>query len=512
MYGSIPDEESGLMMSCEGGGQGRRVVFPQEHVVFSHGTRHRLINRNGHMGQSTGRVFVRKRIKKSDWWALYGTDWFHSLVDAPTWRVVTVLCGGYLFIVWIFAVMYYAIQLRWGCNLDFNGMVGAFDFTIETMATIGYGTQDIYFDDCWSACIVLAVQMCVRLIVEGLSIGIVYCRLSRPHARASTLIFSQRAVIRRIRGKLYFMFQLCELRKHQLVEAHVRLYIVRKEVDRSGEYPHPYLHTSSMRLNHPNDELGSMLLLMVPQIVVHELDISSPLMPPPVWISVSTGETISWDPPCYRHLKRKMQPTAFSLGTNEEHRHSDDGDHDGMHVKQGSLAEGQQLLASFDPEALSSLEFPNVTQRGSTEAVSSSSNSVIHSSAMSNASEISTPIASRTISASPLVSYQQAVQFSMQTPPPRPRGLQNPANLTPPPTVGIADDRLESPGLTRYCRDMQVGLQGTAFTQLLVVIANSGDLVCCDALQVGASSHLSPARNYYQLLPNLRPQSDLLLR
>lgn len=31
--------------------------------------------------------------------------------------------------------------------------------------------------------------------------------------------------------------------------------------------------------------VGSMLLLMMPQMVVHELDLTSPLMPPPLWFT-----------------------------------------------------------------------------------------------------------------------------------------------------------------------------------------------------------------------------------
>ena len=84
--------------------------------------------------------------------------------------------------------------------------------------TIGYGTKDIFFGDCIIVALVLSFQICVKLVADALTIGIIYCRLARPHARASTVIFSNKAVIRRIRGKLYFMFQLCELRKHQVRE------------------------------------------------------------------------------------------------------------------------------------------------------------------------------------------------------------------------------------------------------------------------------------------------------
>ena len=40
----------------------------------------------------------------------------------------------------------------------------------------------------------------------------------------------------------------------------------------SKNHPFSYMQTCSMRLNHPNDALGGMLLLMTPQVIVHELD------------------------------------------------------------------------------------------------------------------------------------------------------------------------------------------------------------------------------------------------
>ena len=90
---------------------------------------------------------------------------------------------------------------------------------------------------------VLTLQMLVRLCSDAVTVGVIYSRLARPTTRASTILFSSCAVIRRIRGKLYFMFQLCELRKHQLLEAHVRLYAIRQErappADRPSKSPSP---------------------------------------------------------------------------------------------------------------------------------------------------------------------------------------------------------------------------------------------------------------------------------
>lgn len=87
------------------------------------------------------------------------------------------------------------------------------------------------------------------------NVGVIYCRVSRPNKRASTIVFSNTAIIKRIRGKLYLQFRVCELRKHQLVEAHIRCYTIRHERDVHTGTVTPF-RSMSMRLNHPNDELG----------------------------------------------------------------------------------------------------------------------------------------------------------------------------------------------------------------------------------------------------------------
>ena len=253
----------------------------------------RLLDRDAPFSQSYGRMNIRKRIQKTEWRALYGADMFHSLVDAPTFKCIMLLLTAYMGVIWMFAVGYYYIARCYDCNLGIVNIGEAFFFSIETMATVGYGTSDIYFDDCWTVGVLLSLQVCVKLIADALTIGIIYCRLARPTRRASTILFTDKAVIRRIRGKLYFMFQLCELRKHQLAEAHVRCYAIRRDRDLfSGNLTH--FQTCSMRLNHPDDELGAMLLLCLPQTVVHEISPWSPLMPPARWRSDQGAH--SWNP------------------------------------------------------------------------------------------------------------------------------------------------------------------------------------------------------------------------
>ena len=273
----------------------------------------RLIDRDGEFYQSKGKISIRKRIKSTEWRAIYAGDWFHSLINAPTGRIVVILLSAYVLMIMIFALLYYYISLTYGCNMGLEKFHQAFMFSLETMATIGYGTQDIFFDSCWLPMIVITMQVCVKLISDAITIGVLYCRIARPQGRASTIIFSNHAIIRRIRGQLFFMFQICELRKHQLVEAHVRVYVIKHEVDplivqtnsqfkknddikRDEQKYMSYFQTCTMRLSHPNDELGGMLLLCLPQLIVHEMNSLSPLVPPPIWYS-STDKTLhKFDP------------------------------------------------------------------------------------------------------------------------------------------------------------------------------------------------------------------------
>lgn len=367
----------------------------------------RIIDRNDELfAQSGGKTYVAKRMKNVFRYSFYSMDWFHSLIDAPTSRIIFILMTGYLFLVFIFAFFFYEIYKHdeEGCHLETKTFLDAFLFSLETFATIGYGApaNDIFYNECISVTIVITIQCCLRIVVDSVSIGILYSRLARPSSRASTVIFSDKAVVRRIRGKLYFMFQLCELRKHQLVEAHIRLYVIKHEVDpsiyfdelerrrqnstRGNTQPtrqisilqrngHPatnhyvFVQSCTMRLNHPNDELGAMLLLMLPQVVVHELDVASPLMPPPLWVTTH-GEVIRWNPPVYRALRRKrgeetMFPTGPSSASIANNTNTQYDSLDAMvGLEDDSPRDVDENFEEYDVEAVSNIEFPSVTRRG----------------------------------------------------------------------------------------------------------------------------------------------------
>ncbi len=148
--------------------------------------------------------------------------------------------------------------------------------------TIGYGTRDVFFDDCWEASVLIFLESIVSILLDCISLGIVYSHISSGRRRATSILFSDRAAIHRVHGELFFCFQVVEQKKHPLVEAHVRCYAVRDETDAWGR--HVEFQPCAMRLEKPDDEMGAMLFLSLPSLVVHRLDAWSPLVPPDWWV------------------------------------------------------------------------------------------------------------------------------------------------------------------------------------------------------------------------------------
>ena len=148
--------------------------------------------------------------------------------------------------------------------------------------TIGYGTRDVFFDNCWEASVLIFLESIVSILLDCISLGIVYSHISSGRRRATSILFSDRAVIHRVHGELFLAFQVVEQKKHPLVEAHVRCYAVRDETDAWGRRVE--FQPCAMRLEKPDDELGSMLFLSLPSLVMHRLDAWSPLVPPDWWV------------------------------------------------------------------------------------------------------------------------------------------------------------------------------------------------------------------------------------
>lgn len=209
------------------------------------------------------------------------SDLFHTVVDLGTWKILVLFFCCYTFTYVLFSVPYYWMDKE--CGLKIKSWLDAFYFSLEVGSGVGWGVLGSpYFKEdpdsrhgCYDAAGVILTNTVLIRAQDAMLIGILFTRIARGTRRASSLCFSEKSVIREIQGKLYVMFQVCEMRKHQLNECHVRCYCSLVRETQQG----PTYEQVPMRLIQPNDELGAMLLLTAPAVVIHEIDAWSPLCP-----------------------------------------------------------------------------------------------------------------------------------------------------------------------------------------------------------------------------------------
>lgn len=74
------------------------------------------------------------------------------------------------------------------CGMDINNHMEALYFSLSTMATIGYGTSDYYFGECWTPFILVLLQVFSAIVFSSLAIGLLFQRMSRGQKRGRTIV------------------------------------------------------------------------------------------------------------------------------------------------------------------------------------------------------------------------------------------------------------------------------------------------------------------------------------
>ena len=152
-----------------------------------------------------------------------------------------------------------------GCiaNLNPPGFLGAFFFSVETLATVGYG--DMHPATVYGHTIV-TIEVFSGLTTLALITGIMFARFSRPRAR---FLFAKNAVVRPIDGKLTLMFRAANARYNVIQEASAQLRLLRDEVTVEGFRIRRILDLPLVRSQHPIFVLGWNIM--------HVIDQASPL-------------------------------------------------------------------------------------------------------------------------------------------------------------------------------------------------------------------------------------------
>jgi inward rectifier potassium channel len=148
-------------------------------------------------------------------------------------------------------------------NLNPPGFLGDFFFSVETLATVGYG--DMHPQTVYGHTLAM-IEIFTGLLMLALITGIMFARFSRPRAR---FLFSRFAVVRPIDGKLTLMFRAANERQNVVQNASAQVRMLRDDVTSEGYRLRRIIDLPLVRSQHPVFSLGWNIM--------HVIDDASPL-------------------------------------------------------------------------------------------------------------------------------------------------------------------------------------------------------------------------------------------
>ena len=188
-------------------------------------------------------------------------DFYHALLRLPWWATIAAISAAYLITNALFAFGYLAVGgVGHAAPSSFRD---AFFFSVQTMGTIGYGAM---FPESTAANLLVVAESIISLLLTAISTGLVFAKFSRSTAQ---FVFTRRAVIAPVNGVPTLMFRLGNERGNQIVNAQIRLVMVRTERTSEGETFYRMLDLKPTR--------ERALSLSRSWNVSHAIDASSPL-------------------------------------------------------------------------------------------------------------------------------------------------------------------------------------------------------------------------------------------
>jgi inward rectifier potassium channel len=213
------------------------------------------------MGRRVIRLGTRKIVTEGIVRPLFH-DLFHHFMTVSWPRLFATLAGFFLVFDVLFGLLYYMVP---GCiaNLSPPGFAGDFFFSVETLATVGYG--DMHPQTFYGHSVAM-IEIFVGLMSLALITGLMFARFSRPRAR---FLFSRSAVVRPNDGKLTLLFRTANERQNVVQDASARLSLLRDDVTAEGYRIRRIVDLPLLRSQFPLFALG--------WTIMHVIDDTSPL-------------------------------------------------------------------------------------------------------------------------------------------------------------------------------------------------------------------------------------------
>lgn len=191
---------------------------------------------------------IRKGVHRFSW-----RDLYHLLLVLSWPQFLLAIFGLYIVSNILFAFVYLA-----GGDCIANARPGSFSdaffFSVQTMATIGYGgmsPQTSY------ANAIVTIEALIGLLGVAMVTGLAFARFSLPSAR---LLFSKVAVIAPHNGIPTLMFRTANQRRNFVLEAEIRVTLVRNETTTEGQFMRRFYDLELVRSRTPIFALSWMVM------------------------------------------------------------------------------------------------------------------------------------------------------------------------------------------------------------------------------------------------------------
>jgi inward rectifier potassium channel len=204
----------------------------------------------------------RLQFQGGDRWQDYWGDPYHLMLTIPWSGFVFMVALGYVLVNAIFACLY-LLQPNSMNGARPGSFEDAFFFSVQTLASIGYGTIS---PATTYAGILVTIEAILSLLAIALVTGLAFARFSKPTAR---IIFSRYAVITQHNGVPTLMFRTANQRQNLILEAQAKVYLTRDEITQEGVQ---FRRVYDLKLSRDINPRFSLTWN-----VMHPIDVASPL-------------------------------------------------------------------------------------------------------------------------------------------------------------------------------------------------------------------------------------------
>jgi len=189
-------------------------------------------------------------------------DLYHSFLKLTWIQFLIGFVAIFLVVNCIFGFLFW-LDPESIAGVETKGYVNYFFFSVQTLATIGYGAmypKDIYGH------VLVTLEAMTGLLSIGMFAAIAFARLSLPKSR---IVFSSVAVITQHEEIPTLMFRLSNNRNNSVIGAKISLSLFKQEVSKEG--------LTMRRIYDLNLLRDSTPMLALTWLVMHPIDEKSPL-------------------------------------------------------------------------------------------------------------------------------------------------------------------------------------------------------------------------------------------